>query len=352
MPSVSSPESRPGDPTRGLAFAHGGPVVRGRLRACPEDFVVEEQLGYSASGAGEHVLLRLRKRGRNTQEVAQALARFADVPPVAVSYAGLKDRHAVTTQHFSVQLPGRAAPDWSELEDESLTVLAAERHHRKVRRGALRGNRFMLRITDVDGDRVALEDRLRAIAAAGTPNYFGAQRFGNAGQNLDCVAELFAGRGRRPSRQRRGLLLSAARAQLFNQVAQARVAAGCWDRVMIGDVLTPAGSRGQFLHDPRDPEIALRLARLAVHPTGPLCGRPGRALQPLGDALKLERAALANWSDWIEGLQGMGLDQDRRALRLLVEDLDWQWDGDTLLLGFDLCAGAYATSVLREIVHL
>jgi len=349
---VSSPPVLPdADPTQDLAFAHGGPVMRGRLRGRPEDFVVEEQLGYSASGVGEHVLLRLRKRGRNTEEVARALARLAGVPPVAIGYAGLKDRHALTTQHFSVQLAGRTAPDWSELEDESLTILACERHHRKVRRGTLRGNRFSIRITETDGDQAAVDDRLRDIATRGTPNYFGAQRFGHQGQNLGRAAELFAGRGRRPNRQLRGLLLSAARAQLFNQVLQARVAAACWDAAMVGDILTPAGSRGQFMYDPDDPEIGPRLAGLRVHPTGPLCGQPGHALQPLGDAGALERKVLADWSDWIRGLQGMGLDEDRRALRLVVADLDWHWDGAVLQVTFGLIAGAYATAVLREVIH-
>ena len=188
--------------------------------------MVEEELGYQASGEGEHVFLTVRKRGRNTQEVARAIAKLSGVPQVAVGYAGLKDRHAVTTQHFTVQLPGREAPDWALLEDDSLQILSAERHHRKIRRGGLRGNRFVIRVDSARGDRDLVEQRLQRIARAGVPNYFGSQRFGRDGQNLVRVAELFAGRGRRPGREQRGLLLSAARAQLFNRVLQARVEDG------------------------------------------------------------------------------------------------------------------------------
>ena len=278
---MSSPARRDGDgdPTRDLPCAHGGAVLRGRLRAAPEDFVVEEQLGYTASGDGEHDFLTIRKRDRNTHEVARALARLAGVPQVAVGYAGLKDRHAVTTQHFTVQLPGRASPDWSELADDSLQILAVERHHRKIRRGGLRGNRFVITATDIEGDRDLAESRLQQIRENGVPNYFGSQRFGSDGRNLQQADDLFAGRGRRPKRELRGLLLSAARAQLFNQVLAARVSAASWDRALPGDVLSLAGSQRQFAHDADDASIAERLARLDVHPTGPLCGRPSRALR-------------------------------------------------------------------------
>ena len=339
-----------GDPTLTLPFAHGGPVLRGGLRAAPEDFVVDEDLGYDASGEGEHAFLTVRKRQRNTHEVARELARLAGVPQLAVGYAGLKDRNAVTTQHFTVQLPGREAPDWSQLEDGSLEILGSARHHRKIRRGGLRGNRFTIRVSGAAGDRSQAEQRMLQIRERGVPNYFGSQRFGRDGQNLARVDTMFAGRGRRPSREQRGLLLSAARSQLFNQVLALRVAGHSWDRALDGDVLSLAGSQRQFMHDPDDATIAPRLAQLDVHPTGPLCGRPSRALQPAGQAGQVEEQALAEWADWITALQRFGLDAERRALRLVVDGLAWEWQGDDLLLRFGLVAGAYATAVLRELV--
>ncbi len=340
----------PGDPTLDLPFAHGGPVLQGRLRSIPEDFVVEELLGYPASGDGEHLLLRVRKRERNTQEVARAIARLARVRDVAVGYAGLKDRRALATQHFTVQLPGREAPDWSQLEDASLQVLETTRHHRKIRRGSLQGNRFVIRVTQVQGDRELTRQRLQRIAAEGVPNYFGSQRFGREGANLSRVADLFAGTGRRPGRGQRGLLLSAARAQLFNQVLGRRVREDSWNAALDGDVMLLAGSQRQFANDPSDPTIETRLAVLDVHPSGPLCGRPSRCLRPSARAAQIEDEALVDRADWIDGLQRFGLDADRRALRLAVDDLDWRWDQDVLELRFSLVAGAYATAVLREIV--
>lgn len=339
-----------GDPTTGLAHAHGGPALTGRLRATPEDFVVEEQLGYGPSGDGEHVFLRIRKRGRNTHDLARAIARLAGVPQVAVGYAGLKDRNAVTTQHFTVQLPGRESPDWSALEDDSVEILDVARHHRKIRRGGLRGNRFRLRVSAVKGDRAQAERILGMVRERGVPNYFGAQRFGRQGSNLVRAGELLAGRGRRPNREQRGILLSAARSQLFNEVLAARVAAASWNRAIDGDVLLLAGSQRQFAFDPDDATLPERVRTLDVHPSGPLCGRASRALVPTADALQLEQAALVDWQDWIDGLARLGLDADRRALRLVVDDLQWQWHGDALEIAFGLTAGAYATAVVRELV--
>ena len=341
----------PGDPTLILPFAHGGPVLNGRLRSRPEDFIVEEQLGYAASGDGEHVFLTISKRGRNTQEVARAIARLAAVRQMAVGYAGLKDRHALTTQHFTVQLPGREAPDWSALEDGTLQVLGAERHNRKIRRGSLQGNRFVIRVDQVEGDREIAEQRLRLIGTQGVPNYFGSQRFGREGGNLVRVEEMFAGHGRKPGREQRSLLLSAARAQLFNRVLQARVENASWNQALDGDVMTLSGSQRQFMFDPQDATIGPRLAELDIHPTGPLCGRRSRSLEAQSHARRLEEQALAESVDWIDGLQRFGVDADRRALRLAVSDLDWRWEDAVLELRFALVSGAYATAVLREIVR-
>ena len=340
-----------GDPTLGLPCAHGGPVLRGALRAVPEDFLVTEQLGYLASGDGEHVFLTVRKRGRNTHEVARALAKLAGVAQVAVGYAGLKDRQAVATQHFTVQLPGRDAPDWSALEDDTLQIVGVERHRRKIRRGSLKGNHFEIRVRDVQGDRVVAEQRLKTIAEQGVPNYFGSQRFGRQGQNLQRVADLFAGRAPRPNREQRGLLLSAARAQLFNRVLEWRVRDGSWRTAVPGDVMLLAGSQRQFHFDVADPTVPSRLAALDIHPSGPLCGRLGRSLQPADAAQRTEAKALADWHDWVAGLDRLGLDADRRALRLAVEELEWQWEGNTLMLRFGLGAGSFATVVLRELVQ-
>ena len=337
------------DPTTDLPFAWGGPVAKGILRSCAEDFQVDEELGVEASGSGEHVLLKIRKRNLNTAEVATHIARLASIRTRDVSYAGLKDRVAVTTQTFSVHLPGKEDPDWSQLEGENLQVLEAQRHHRKLRRGTLQGNHFKLRIRELSCDPVMLEERLQKIAGHGVPNYFGAQRFGREGNNLQRAQALFAGEAKKVRRDKRSIWLSAARSWLFNQVLAARVADGSWRRLLEGDVMQLAGGRGQFMAEKDDIELAGRLEKMEVHVTGPLCGKPGRALQPSGITARLEQEILEAQQPWIDGLKHFGLEADRRALRAAVNDLQWLLENDVLELYFGLSSGSYATAVVREL---
>ena len=327
--------------------AFGGPPLRATLRATPEDFVVDEQLGFAPDGHGEHVLLRVRKRDANTAWVAGRLAALAGVPRRDVGYAGLKDRFAVTTQWFSVGLAGRAEPDWSALDAGDVAVLEAHRHARKLRRGALSGNRFALRLHDVAGDREALAERLDALARRGFPNLFGPQRFGRGGANLDAARRLLAGTLGRVRREQLGLYLSAARALLFNAVVAARVADGSWEHALDGEALVLDGRRSYFLSDPGDPALAARLAALEVHPSGPLCGRGAAPAESAASAY--EARVLAPFAGWREGLARLGVDADLRALRARADGLAWQLEGTTLELGFALPAGSYATALLREL---
>ena len=309
-----------------------------------------EDLGLEPSGEGEHVLLSIRKRNLNTAEVAGHIARLAGVRPRDVSYAGLKDRVAITTQTFSIHLPGKAEPDWTALEGDNLQVLDAQRHHRKLRRGALRGNHFQLRVHDFQGDAARLQQRLEQIAAGGVPNYFGSQRFGREGGNLEHARALFAGQRKKVRRDKRSIWLSAARSWLFNQVLAERVRQGNWNRLLEGDVMQLAGSSSQFRAG-YDANLAERLERQDVHVTGPLCGRPGRALIPKGMALELEQTTLASQQVWIEGLRRFGLEQDRRALGMRVMDLQWDLQGADLEAEFRLGSGSYATMVMRELLY-
>lgn len=331
------------------AYAHGGPAGQGWLRCEPEDFVVDEDLGFAADGQGEHVLVQVQKRGANTEWVARQLARFAGVRPMDVSYAGLKDRHAVTTQWFSVHLPGRAEPDWSGFAGEEYRVLDAVRHTRKLRRGALAGNRFAIRLREVSGPSEDIEQRLARIREQGVPNYFGEQRFGHEGGNLLRAAELFAGARREHDRAKRGMYLSAARSYLFNTVLSERVRQGSWNHALPGECLVLDGTASFFRASVIDDKLSARLALWDVHPSGPLWGR---GLPPCGGEINdLEAAWLAPFEALRTGLERAGMEQERRSLRLAVEGLEWAREGDALTLRFALAAGSYATAVLREVLR-
>ena len=332
-----------------LPRAWGGAVAEGDLRTLPEDFRVTEVPLLEPQGEGEHCWLYVRKRNANTPWVARRLARFAGVATGAVSYAGLKDRHAVTEQWFSVQLPGRADPDWGALQEADFRVLEARRHTRKLRTGTLRGNRFEVRIRGVHAEPEIVEQRLRAIAQGGFPNYFGSQRFGRDGANLAGAEQLF--RGRRVARQQRGIYLSAARSALFNQLLAARVRDASWECARVGEALQLEGRSACFVAGEVDDALRQRLAALEVHPTGPLCGA-GEPL-PRQEAARYEQEQLQPFADWIDALQRLRVQAARRALRVRVQDLQWRLEEDGhWLLSFFLPAGSYATSLLRELFEL
>lgn len=336
-----------------LPNAHGDAVLRARLRASPEDFVVDELPGFEPSGQGEHLLLTVRKRGMNTAHAARCIAQWAGVGEMAIGYAGLKDRHAVTTQRFTVHLPKRNAPAIETLAvddpcGERLEVLDHAWHAKKLPRGALAGNRFVLVLRDVDGERGLIEARLRAIATRGVPNYFGEQRFGRGGGNVAAALAMFA--GRRVRREQRGVLLSAARSELFNRVLAMRIRDACWDSALDGEVWMLDGTRSVFGPQPLDDALAARLDAFDIHPTGPLWGEG--PLRTQSTAAKLELDALAADDAWAlrTGLEQAGLRQERRALRLRPQSLQWRWrDDDSLELSFALPPGTYATAVLAEL---
>ena len=332
-----------------LAYAGGEPLACGVIRHVAEDFRVEEVLGFEPAGHGEHVLLRARKRGITTDEAARRLAHHAGVRPGAVGYAGLKDRHAVAEQWFTVGLAGAREPDWEALGGGELRVLSAARHTRKLRRGAHRANRFVIVVRDVRGDAGELDERLHRLAREGMPNYFGAQRFGRRGDNVAQAQALF--RGAKPrSRVQRGLYLSAARAQLFNVLLSRRVAAASWNRALVGDVLQLDGRGSVFAVPVLSADIVARVAALALHPTGPLWGRGERLVSAAPAALEAEVAAAH--ADLAAGLERAGLACARRALRARLAELEWERPaGGRLCLAFELARGGYATSVLRECVR-
>jgi tRNA pseudouridine13 synthase len=330
------------------ARAHGAPVLTARIRTSPEDFFVEELPAFEASGAGEHLLLTIEKRGLNTAFAAKRIAAWAGVEESAIGQAGMKDRHAVTRQRFSVWLPKRVAPGIDALQSDDLKVLEHAWHSRKLPRGALAGNRFVLVMRDVEGERAAIEARLQAIAEQGVPNYFGEQRFGRGGGNVQQAVAMFA--GRRVKREERSMLLSAARSELFNRVLAARVDAGHWNAALEGEVWMLDGSRSVFGPEAFTDELRARLDAFDVHPTGPLWGEGELRSDDVAREFELAVLAGDTAARIREGLERAGLKQERRALRLRPSELAWTWrDDDALELRFALPPGCYATTVLREL---
>ncbi len=333
------------------AWALGKPDCHGSIRSCPEDFVVDEVLGFEPDGEGNHAFLHIQKRNTNTEWLARQLSELAGVPLSEVGYAGLKDRHALTTQYFTVNLSGKAEPDWQQLESDEIKVLEVGRHRRKLRRGRLRQNNFQITLRNLSGSCDGIEQRLQQIRERGVPNYYGDQRFGHHGHNIDRAEAMFCGKWRESDRHKRSLYLSAARSWLFNRVLSARVEQESWNQALPGESLITNGTTSAFSVRILSREIEHKVMRGELHPSGPLWGR-GRPTS-LADALALEQSVLEAEETLCRGLEQAGLEQERRALRLTLQSMQWRFiDSETLVLNFSLPPGSYATSVLREIVLL
>jgi tRNA pseudouridine13 synthase len=330
--------------------AHGAPLPLAEMKATPEDFRVEEQLSFEPSGTGPHWLLRVEKRAANTRWVAAEIARLAGVPNHDVGYAGLKDRQAVTVQWFSVPVLGTTADYWSGVRTAEFRILDVQGNARKLKRGALTGNRFRIRLRKVAWSREQLDLKIAAVRTLGVPNYFGPQRFGRDGYNLDRVAA-WVQSGQAPrGRAERGFTLSAARSLMFNAVLARRVQAGDWSQLAPGDLASLDGSGSHFQVAAVDDELRRRSMSFDIHPSGPMWGRgePLTQGQPLAHEVEIAR----EFKTVAEALAAEGLTQERRALRCAVRELTIEADAGSLTLSFALGRGQFATAVLREICEL
>ena len=329
-----------------LARVHSKIIAHGLLKSAADDFIVDEMMDVELTGDGEHLWLWIEKKSCNTDWVARILAQQAGIKLQAVSYAGLKDRHAVTRQWFSLHLPGQQDPEFHDLEAEGIEILDSGRHRQKLKRGTLKGNRFELQIRELKADADELEARLLAIAEQGVPNYFGRQRFGFDMGNLAKAEKMFAGHYRRLKKHHRSIYLSAARSWIFNRIVSARIEQGNWNQYVLGDVLMLAGKTACFADD-GSVDIAQRIADRQLHPTAAMWG-DGESLAA-AECAQLEQQQADACAVLSEGLIAARLKHERRASRLLVAKMDWKIHADSLWLTFELPAGAYATMVLREI---
>ena len=326
--------------------AWGEPVASGLIRQKPEDFRVAETLSFELSGAGDHIYLLLEKTGANTDWVATQLANLSGLKSVDIGYAGLKDRHAVTRQWFSLHMPNQPEPDWSALPD-SIRLLSKTRHEKKLKTGAIKQNNFELCIRNLQCDKTLLNDRLEIIRESGVPNYFGIQRFGRNNANVSRFIAL-KGNKKRIKRQQRGLLISAARSYLFNHILSQRVDMNNWNQIIDGDVLMLDGTRSVFIPDDIDSVLQTRLSHLDIHPCTVLWGG-GRELTR-GLAARLIEDVIDQYPLITQALEKVGATLAHRAMRVNVKNFSWQIDDDQLMLAFSLMSGAYATSVLNEIL--
>ncbi|MGV6808827.1 MAG: tRNA pseudouridine(13) synthase TruD [bacterium] len=352
------------------------PVLSGVIRQQAEDFRVDEIPSIQPSGSGEHIWLKVRKVNTNTDWLAGQLARIANIKKRDVGYAGLKDRHAVTTQWFSLYLSeskthsapnsphiSPSLPNWAAHLPPEVSILEETRHTRKLRTGTLHGNQFDVLIRDCQPLAptaapsyspssihlpTLLNERLALLTQQGVPNYFGEQRFGKGLSNIHSASAWFAGEFEPKKRHLQSVYLSAARSWLFNQMVAARIAQQTYSSLLAGEVFMLAGSHSWF-YEPLSDDLCQRYQQGDIHPTAALWGKGPLASRAI--IADLEQHIAQQYSLLARGLEQQSLTQDRRAIRLMLNDLQHSWQSpQQLRLRFSLPAGAFATAVLKEIM--
>jgi len=339
-----------------LSFVDGrtaAPPNLAEIKSQASDFKVSEKLGFDCAGEGEHIWLHVTKTEMHTTQVATEIARCAKVAVKHIGFSGMKDHRAVTSQWFSVWLPGikdSDLPDWQTLNKSNLFINKSIRHSRKLKRGTHLENEFEIRLVNFVGDVEELSDRIEMLLTKGVPNYFGEQRFGYAGSNLNKAMDWFDKGYKIKQQNRRSLLLSSARAWLFNLVLSRRLVNQDWLTVYDNEPLNLSGSKSYFLSNDRVADQK-RLIAMDVNTTGPLWGRGIDKTLPNSSLRIMEEEVLTNHPLFLQGLEQAGLSYDRRSLRFVPKKLVWNVTGDCITLNFSLSRGQFATAFLRELVQ-
>lgn len=329
-------------------LTHDVPAAGGVFKASPEDFEVEELPAYLPNGLpdGEHAFVWIEKRGLSTPDAAKLIARHVGLRDQDVSWAGLKDKHAVTRQWLS--LPFKAAAALAGFKAPGLEVKQLSRHRNKLKAGHLKGNRFSLvvrDVRDVDAARASFE----RLVAQGLPNFFGDQRFGARGDNAERGKQILLSGGRHRDRFERKLFLSAFQSKLFNDVLEQRLERGLFATVLAGDVLKKHETNGEFVCEAPDVDQP-RANAFEVSAAGPLFGPEMRAAT--GVPGQLEADVLTSAGVTIDTFKTGGDETrgTRRFFRVRLGDPTFEPGTGTFKVTFSLPAGTYATVVLDELI--
>ena len=328
------------------AYRLGKPEAIADFKSIPEDFVVTEKLSFELTGEGENLFLLIEKQGLNTQQVCQHLAKVLGKRLRDIGYAGLKDKQSVSRQWFSVQSNVTQELDLSQIETDQIKLIDKTRHLKKLKVGALAGNTFSIYLRNVT-DMISVLQRLETIKHQGVPNYFGLQRFGFNGNNLNWADRWSSGESIR-DKKIKGFALSASRSFLFNEVVSERLKNNTFDTPVNGDVFMLLGSNS-FFKEKIDAQIIERIQSGDIAISGPMYGKGDN---PVTDEVKdLEKSVFDAHPDWLNLLEDQGLEMQRRSIHLLPREVQWVVNGDDLTISFELPSGAFATSVLRECVQ-
>ncbi len=342
-------------PVKGPLLTSDVPAIGGRLKERVEDFVVHEIPAYEPSGEGPHYYLRVEKRHVDGRSMIEAIAEHFGVGTGDVGTAGIKDRRAITRQWVSLPAQQvRRPPREGEAVGEGIEILATSRHRNKLRTGHLRGNRFSVRLRETSLRAEALKEAVEKVATVvssqGMPNYFGEQRFGDGGKNLEVGWRWLRDGVKPKGRFMQKMVASAVQSEVFNRVLARRLVEGTWKEAIDGDIFEKVDTGGRFWIDRRErEETQRRLETGAIAITGPMPGsKEGLARKSAG---ALEREVVEEMglkAEYFErfGRRGRGT---RRPMTAYVDGLSWELEEEGVVrFDFGLPAGSYATVLLRE----
>jgi tRNA pseudouridine13 synthase len=329
-------------------FPYGAAQTSGLLKSSADDFEVEEVLGFEPSGEGEHLFLWVEKRGLSTNELITRIARDYGLPPANFGYSGLKDKHALTRQWLSLHLPGKADP-FETPQGDGYQVLSQARHHKKLRPGTHKFNRFRLCLREVAELSELSRQQIERVKITGFANYFGQQRFGRKQDNVEqALSQLGT---RRLSRSRKSILLSALRSHLFNLILAERIQLGHWELPLNGDVFMLRGSHSIF-SDELNEELLQRFQQLDISNCASMFGA-GRSMMS-GMPLEIEQRIFADNPQITDALQKQDSRLQMRPLRVAADSLGYDYDAAEAVLEIELelPAGSYMTTVLEHFLVL
>ena len=318
------------------------PRTGGVLRSVPADFQVDEVPLYLPSGEGEHLYIHVRKTGHTTAHVLRELGLQLGLRPQDIGVAGLKDRHAVTTQWLS--LPNKAERRLPIFALEDVEILNVSRHANRLGMGHLKGNRFTVRVREAAGTAAMAQATLDELTRLGIPNYFGPQRFGLGGLNAEEGLRVLRGESRLRDPAVRRFLVSSVQSLIFNRFLALRLERGLFAGLLTGDMAKKHDTGGVFEVQDAETESP-RAERGEVSATGTLFGRKVKPLTQ--DAGLLEREALAAWNLTPEAFSSRK--GDRRIVRMFAQDVQLTPEEDGYTVSFSLPRGSFATSLLREL---
>lgn len=337
--------------TNALLYPYGPAQCKGLIKKFPLDFKVTEQLGFEASGEGEHLLLQVEKTALTTHQLIGEICRQLDITERQIGYSGLKDKQAVTRQWLSIQLPGyKHKPDFEE--SSNINILQSHWHDRKLRVGSHKSNRFEVTIRNITGDIDHLSTVSEQIKSSGFANYFGAQRFGMQQDNVDQALTVLNNRHKlkRLSRHKKSLYLSALRSELYNQLLQHRILKGIFKQPAEGDLWSLAGSQSVF-DEPLNELIQRRYRDLDIHSSLSLFGCGESRLRD--DALQLENDVLTANKELTDTLLGQKIKRSYRANRSQAKGLtvEYRPEKAEMTIQVELERGSFMTTFLNHFIE-